>query len=503
MLALRLVQGASKLQLSVAHAEWLEARRKIPCELAAEMGVVSKGEKLAFEYRQKGVPSFIKIRKEVKDGKPDYWIDPKGSALCMWNEDCLSERSDAPLIITEGEIDALSFLAAGATLVVSVPNRSPFDKPGEGDIRPAQDRAFSYLWDGAELKAGLQRFRKIILATDADHKGRILRDELAIRLGRTRCGFVDYPRGCKDANEVLVLHGSAALQDMIAGAKPIVPDRLVLFSEIPSRADAKRYSSGWADFDRHFMVAPPQLIVITGVPNAGKSQWALAMVANLARLHGLKGAILQFEDDPERNRRDLLRYAKTWSGKDQRNGVHEAPGVWVDRMFKTISPNEELNEERDFDLAWLDASIEEAATRHGCGWVLIDPWNEIEHLWGKQETEAAYLNRALKHLKRLGRRFQIAIIIVAHPSREGSRETIKDVNLYCINGGAAWNNKADLGVIIAVAAPDDVTKPERLIKVCKSRNFVRMGQPGMVCMRFDPAHVTFSVCSTPTPDNKD
>lgn len=118
-------------------------------------------------------------------------------------------------------------------------------------------------------------------------------------------------------------------------------------------------------------------------------------------------------------------------------------------MFKTISPSEDLNEEQDFDLAWLKAVIEEAATRHGCRWILIDPWNEVEHLWGRQDTETIYLNRALRELKRLGRRFQICIIIVAHPTKEGGKaESVREARLYDINGDSAWNNKADLGVVV-------------------------------------------------------
>jgi twinkle protein len=394
-----------------------------------------------------------------------------------------------PLIITEGEFDALSFLTSGATHVVSVPNGSPLEKPGEGDIEPTEDSAFRYLWEGRSLKPGLQHFARIIIATDDDHKGRVLRDELAIRLGRWRCWYVTYPGGCKDANEVLVGHGLDVLQDMIADAKPIVPSRLVPFSEIPSRADAQRYSLGWAGLDHHFMLVPPQLIVVTGKPNAGKSQWVLAAGCNLARLHGLKGTILQFEDNPERNRRDLLRYAKAW--KDQHaNSISEEPAGWVDRMFRTISPNEDLDGKNDFDLAWLNLAIEEAATRHSCKWVVIDPWNEVEHLWGRQDTEATYLNRALRHLKRLARRFQISIIIVAHPTKEGGKsKTIEDADLYDINGGAVWNNKADLGVIVWA---DNVAMPDRQVKVARSKDFLRMGRPGIVRMRFDPQHATFS-----------
>ena len=115
--------------------------------------------------------------------------------------------------------------------------------------QPTRDTAFRYLWEGGKLKAGLQTVKKVILATDGDQKGCVLRDELALRLGRPRCWYVSYPHGCKDANEVLVRHGADALRELLEGAKPMVPDRLVSFSEIPSRADARRFSSDWRDLD--------------------------------------------------------------------------------------------------------------------------------------------------------------------------------------------------------------------------------------------------------------
>jgi len=262
-----------KLQLADKHAQWLERARKIPCEIAADTGVVTARDgNLAFEYRRGGMLAFLKVRKETAEGKT-FWIEPKGAELCLWNEDSLSEPSGAPLIVTEGEIDGLSCLVTGVTPhVVSVPNGAALERPGEGDIDPAEDSAFRYLWDDAgKLKAGLQAFSKIILATDDDPKGRILRDELAVRLGRPRCWFVTYPKGCKDANEVLVKHGADALRAMLERAKPMVPNRLVSFSEIPSRADDRRYSAGWGpDFDRHFMVVPPQLIVVTAGPTRAR-----------------------------------------------------------------------------------------------------------------------------------------------------------------------------------------------------------------------------------------
>jgi hypothetical protein len=42
-----------------------------------------------------------------------------------------------------------------------------------------------------------------------------LREELARRLGKSRCWIVRYPKDCKDANEVLFKYGKAKLKECI------------------------------------------------------------------------------------------------------------------------------------------------------------------------------------------------------------------------------------------------------------------------------------------------
>lgn len=486
-----------RLTLSERHAEWLEEERRIPCEIAAQAGLVSRGSHLAFSYVRHGELQFLKVRREVNEEgerSKTFHIEPKGEKLFMWNIDCLTEplpSEDTPLIVTEGEFDALSFMAIGAPFVVSVPNGSPLDKPGEGNINPLEDNAFAYLWEDGRLVKGLEKFRRIILATDADRRGRVLRDELAVRLGRNRCWVIDFPEGCKDANEVLQKHGEEALTDALAAARPLVPSKLVPFGDIPE-ANKTPLSLGWHGMDKFCRVLIPELMILTGPPGAGKSQLALGIGANLAWHHGLKGAILQFEDDVDRHRGDLMRFATTMLGGGVGNDPHGAPvrvprskaSAWIDRMFLTMSPSEEL-EDTAFDLAWLDRTIEEAATRHGCKWLLIDPWNEIEHMFGRGFTEAQYLNDALRRLKRAMRRYQILIMVVAHPDKSGQRkDSIADLTLSDISGGAAWRNKADHGLI--VYAPD-ARDSLRHVKIDKSKNFRLMGTPGTVRLRFKQA----------------
>jgi len=179
----------------------------------------------------------------------------------------------------------------------------------------------------------------------------------------------------------------------------MVPNKLVRFSEIPLEAEGHCFPTGWHELDRHLIIYPGLLVVVTGTPGHGKSQWVIALCANLARIHGLRGAFLQFEDNPNRNRADLLAYARSWHGSHARY-IDCDPAVWLDQMFLTIAPTTSV-EDDDYTLDWVTSAIEEAATQHGCRWLIVDPWNEIEHLWRVNETETAYTVKALKHLKTL------------------------------------------------------------------------------------------------------
>lgn len=473
---------------------WLEIERRIPIDVASKFGVTTLNGNLAFEFHRNGELQYLKERIAHHDGSKTFRRDRKDVPSCMFNEDCLVDpcKPSDILIITEGEIDCLSFLAIGCPFVVSVPDGSPFQKPGEGDIKPDDDRACAYLWDGGKLRSDIAKFGRVLIATDNDEKGRILRDELAVRIGRNKCWHIRFPEGCKDANEVLVKYDEDALIDALSSIQPMVASRLVPFSSIPEGGYRDSYRSGWNELNDNLRIVAPELVVVTGAPGSGKSQWTLALVANLARDYGLRGAVLQFEDNIERNRLDLFRYALNMGsqevvppGDKERD---KAARDWMDRHFLTISPSEDLDASTDYTLPWLQDAVEEAATRHGCKWVLIDPWNEVEHIWGRSENESKYTNDALRTMKRLARRFQIVVIIVTHPSKEGGRQKdIKDMSLYDVSGSAAWKNKADHGIIVHRNTEEKFT----WIKIDKSKNHSVMGEPGIVKMKFKPGRGTY------------
>ena len=80
--------------------------------------------------------------------------------------------------------------------------------------------------------------------------------------------------------------------------------------------------------------------------------------------------------------------------------------------------------------------------------------------------------------KRLGRRYGITIIIVAHPDKGAGRgEAVDDMTLYSISGGAHWKNKADGGIIVAQQMGESGATGNTVIKVDKRKDWDIMGTP--------------------------
>ena len=469
-------------------AEYLE-KRQIPVELASRLGVCSWESNLAFEYRKDGRLQYRKFR-YVRDGEKSFGRDRKGAETCMFLEHQIQDDPElsCPLIVTEGEIDALSIASVGLPNVVSVPDGAQLDDEGPAQIDPTSDKAFGWMWDGPNLKKHLAQFDRVILACDGDRKGRILTGELSVRFGAYKCYWIDYPSGCKDANDVLMKHGAAKLEEIIKAAKPIIPDKLVRFADIPDFGTGELYTSGLKGLDEGlgFGMMATNLVVFTGEPGSGKSELATNVGANLANLHQLPGAIIQFEDSTTRVRDTLISYAlSSVSGITNRGEAFD----WVNKWFRTIVPQQGLGEDDDYTLPWLEYVIREARTRHGCKWVILDPWNEMEHMWDKGQNEAKYMNDALRRIKRIAKAFQIIIMVVAHPTKEGGKiKEIEELDLYMMAGGAAWSNKADIGIIVHRPEKD---KTAAYIKVSKTKNQLLYGRPGIVRVEYQIASAKY------------
>jgi twinkle protein len=408
--------------------------------------------------------SFRKIRTIDKR----FWIEPKGAPLHLWNIDSLrglSLRPSLPLVLTEGEFDSIA-VEQVHPFVVSVPNGANGHK-SEGAIYPGQDNGFQYLWTReGKLLPEIDQFDRIILATDGDEKGTLLRDELAIRIGESRCWYVTYPDRCKDANDVLREYGAETLARVIKNAKPMRPGYLVKPSELPPRERLVSYSTGWAELDRRIMIVRPELFVVTGIPGHGKSEWTRSLMFRLAKAHGWRSAFFTPEDPHERLTRAMKRFARA-------HFPDKNPSDWMDEHFRISHPPLDAK----ITLQMVLDEMETAALQHDCHAFVLDPWNEISHArGGRADTE--YIEEALVDLKRKARRLKLFLLIVAHPRKvEEGKPT-----LYHISGSANWKNKCDHGVIIYRSTPDD-----DFVQVIeeKTKDHETMGTPGTAWMTYD------------------
>jgi twinkle protein len=455
--------------------------RNLDEEMAVRMGATHTGQQWAFEYRLDGEFRYRKVRR-VSDG--GWQIEPSGQQknLLLWNLDVirdLSERPNQPLVITEGEFDAIAVAQACGGYVVSVPNGSS-GKQTEGEIKIAEDYAYCYLWSkDLKLIPELEQFDKVILATDGDEKGQILRDELAMRIGPTRCWFVEYPEGCKDANDVLMHYDEATLRKVIAGAQPMQPGHLIKPSEVPPRERSVTYSTGWGKLDEHLMLVRPELVVVTGIPGHGKSQWVRSLCFHLAASHGMRTAFLTPEDPPDRLQRDMTKFAEA----GQRVSYHERKMIsrdFMDAHFMISHPP-------DDDLITLEMVMDEmesAALHYNCQVFVLDPWNEVYHNRGRR-SDTEYVEMALMQLKRKARRLNMIFIIVAHPTK---LEDGKKPRLYDISGSANWKNKCDHGIIIHRLS-ENSSQVEVIVE--KAKDHETMGEPGAKWMEFNRGRADF------------
>jgi twinkle protein len=439
--------------------------RGLDAEVADRLNCRFENGKFVFEYRSRDALSFRKIRTQDKH----FWIEPAGSPLHLWNIDSLrglGSRPQSPLTLTEGEFDSIAVYQACGGFVASVPNGASGHK-SEGAICPTKDSGFQYLWgaDG-KLISELEQFDKIILATDGDEKGFLLRDELAIRLGPSRCWFVEYPDGCKDANEVLREYGAETLAKITANAKPMRPGYLVSPRDLPPRRMEVTYSTGWGFFDKRIMVIRPELMVITGQPGHGKSLWMRALTFHLAESHGWRIGYLTPEDPPHRLVRDMRRFARR---PHKLNSELE----WINEAFWISQPPED----EPITLEMVETEMASAALHHDCQVFVIDPWNEISHNYGRLTIDQ-YIEQSLRRLKQKARRYNMMLIIVAHPTKLQDEQK---ASLYSINGSANWRNKADHGVIIHRAFPD-AHGIQVIVEKCKDHE--TMGIPGTHFMRY-------------------
>ena len=182
---------------------------KAVCEFfGVRVGYDSAGEICEHYYPYKVEDGFSYKRRVLP--KKFTWVGPAGEFFGTH----LFATGGKRLIITEGEIDALSVAQASMDRykkiypVISLPTSAN-----------AQHLIMIRDW--------IRGFKEVVVMMDNDEAGRDAMDKALKIIGVDRARIPTYPEGCKDANDVLFRLGSEALNQVIWDASPWSPAGII------------------------------------------------------------------------------------------------------------------------------------------------------------------------------------------------------------------------------------------------------------------------------------
>ena len=229
--------------------------------------------------------------------------------------------------------------------------------------------------------------------------------------------------------------------------------------------------------------------VVTGIPSHGKTTFMNDLLCRVADKHGFKVCISSFEQDIKPDFRRALRAWVNQKQESQQSAIELAKAdEWIQEHFMFIRPN--FNNRTVFDLAWMLSRMAAASIRYGCKVFVIDPWNEIDHVVPHSMSLTEYVGQAIKELKRFAKRYDVCVIVVAHPAKPMMNKDNKLIkpNLYSISDSAHWYNKPDLGLVVH----RDRDKGSS-VTIAKSRYHDKIGKPGEVFVQYNPDSHRFMV----------
>lgn len=217
---------------------------------------------------------------------------------------------------------------------------------------------------------------------------------------------------------------------------------------VPQRGNVSEIavSTGWPELDEIWKLYPGQFTIVTGVAGHGKSTLLLNVLANMARDQDIRS----FMYVPENEGHILEKMRRIWNGRPRFDQfIHEQCFV------QSAAP--EAYDAQPKTLQWVLDRAVVAVQRDGVDVLLIDPWNELERAKPKDQLLSDYIGQCLMHLKQFCRSLEVAVILVAHPTKAGVEQG-KTPTLADVEGSMNWYNKCDNGLIVARAPSGNACK---------------------------------------------
>jgi len=456
---------------------WLTQIRGLDADMLHAMRVRTAsheqlGPVAAFPYIRGGKPYAAKFRRP----KPKDWRSTQGVSRGFFNEDVLDQLPALPIVIAEGEMDCLSCIQSGFERSVSLPDGWTEDG-GKRDIL-------------IQNEARLRNSPYVIVAADADAAGSSLPREVMNILSGHDVREATWPTDCKDPNDILVTHGADMLGQMLTGARVLDPPGgfITGFSDFPPMSERRVLRTGMQPFDQVVALQLSAISVWTGVPGSGKSTFLVWAAEKVSTNENIRVGHFAFETHPHdlRDQLSLIRTGTEYSSLDDKSRA--ALDVGLDRRYRVV--HRIFDGDASHRMEWLTDTIRQLAVRDGCKLIVVDPWNELEHLPDQGESMTQYINWALQRLRQVAEELEIHIALVAHPKKYSEQH--KAPTGYDVADSAAFFNKPSLGASVHQREGEGGEEYVEL-NVWKVRNVRLFGfGKGRVYVEFDPSRASYT-----------
>jgi twinkle protein len=375
------------------------------------------------------------INIKYRDGKKNFKL-VKGAEKIFYNID--STVGHNYLGIVEGEMDALSFVEAGVSSVISVPNGATISNNNLDYL----DNCIDYFEDK----------EKIILAVDQDEAGENLKQELIRRLGAEACFTCDFGVH-KDANEFLIHNSSDMLSDVIKNASAVPIENVLTLKDVDDELQEfieqgfkPGYQVGLDNFDSIFSTYTGQFITVTGVPSSGKSDFVDRMVVGYQLKYGWKTAFASPENKPTfLHAHKLMRKIGDWMPTKEDINTNK----W-EEVSNIINDNFFFIENERYDLDSVLSKGAQLVKRKGIKCLVIDPYNKVKMNGAAAMSIPDATMEYLTRIEAFAKKYDVLVIVVAHPTKMYKKDdgTLDEPNMYNIKGGGEWYDASYHGLLV-------------------------------------------------------
>ena len=388
------------------------------------------------------------VAQKVRTANKDMFVVGK-MPTTFFGQKLWKPSTNKKLVVTEGEIDALSiYEVMGDWPVVSIPT---------GAQGAARSVAANLTW--------IEGFDEVILCFDMDEPGKAAASEVAQILRPGLASIMSLP--LKDANEMLVAGRQKELREAFWNANHYAPDGLVdaidLWDTVASPQPPSFAAYPWDSVNEFLQGMRKQEIVVwTAGTGVGKST-ATREIIHSALGEGHRVGVIALEESV----RDTVRYQM---GLELNHQLH-LPSTRVDhddlrRAFDSVAPNLVVHDHwGSLEIERLVNVVRYMAVGRECQLVVLDHITMV--VSGLQSNdERKDLDVLMTKLRTLAQDLDICIQVVSHIKRTGEdRQQIRKTDL---RGSAALEQLADQ--IVALERDDQDPENSNLTRVRVLKN---------------------------------